>query len=415
MISWFKNILNKSDFNRNIVKLISGTATANLINFLSLPILARIYSVEDFGNFQLLFSLITILGVISCLKYEMTIPLPQNKNESDILFIVSLMVLTGFTIILTLVLFLFEEKLFFYSESLSNSIKLISPAAFSLGLYELMNYLYMRNKEFGKIAKYRISQVILIQCSAIFLGLYSPGFEKMIISFIFGNIVISIIMIIQSNFSISNFNFLSLSTIAISYKKFPIINMPMALINTVSMQLPVFMLSAYSSSEVVGYYMMANRILTAPIHLISRSVGQVYYKEAVDCLRLGKKKVVRIFGNTVKQIAKIGFIPYAIAIVFSPVLTKLFLGDVWTTSGIFMQIMVPWIFFQFVNMTVTTTFSIVNKQEIGFLLNIISVLLRYFAMYYWNENAITQITALSIVASLFYITFMISSYLVLKK
>ena len=78
----------------------------------------------------------------------------------------------------------------------------------------------------------------------------------------------------------------------------------MALINTVSMQLPVFMLSAYSSSEVVGYYMMANRILTAPIHLISRSVGQVYYKEAVDCLRLGKKKVVRIFGNTVKQIAK---------------------------------------------------------------------------------------------------------------
>jgi O-antigen/teichoic acid export membrane protein len=206
-----------------------------------------------------------------------------------------------------------------------------------------------------------------------------------------------------------------MSAAAFSFRKFPMINTPMALVNTFSMQLPVFMLSVYFSSEIVGYYMMASRILTAPMQLISRSVGRVYYKEAADSIRVSKQKIMRTFKNTVSRIAKLGLIPSALVIVFAPILIKWFLGDEWIVAGTFMQIMMPWIFFQFVNMPVSTTFSVVNRQEIGFLLIVISVLVRYAVMYYWHETAIIQITALSIVASLFYITYMVSSYLAIKE
>ena len=111
-----------------------------------------------------------------------------------------------------------------------------------------------------------------------------------------------------------------------------------------------------------------------------------------------------MFKNTIRRVAKIGLIPSVIAILFAPVLIKWFLGDEWIVVGTFMQIMMPWIFFQFVNISVSTTFSVVNRQEVGFLLIVISVLLRYSAMNYWHETAIIQITALSIVASLFYIS-----------
>ena len=372
---------------------------------------------EDFGHFQLLFSLITIFGVISCLKYEMTLTLPEDKARSDNLFFVSILVLTGFTGILYFILTGFgKEVLSLYNaEHLIASGKWIAPAVFSLGLYELMNYVFMRNKAFGKMAKYRVMQVSLIQASAIFMGLYSPSFEKLIFSFIIGNMVISLLMIVQSNLSFSNMSLSSMSAAAISYRKFPFINTPMALVNTFSMQLPVFMLSVYFSSEIVGYYMMASRILTAPMQLISRSVGRVYYKEAADSIRDSQQKIMRTFKNTVRRVAKLGLIPSAIMILFAPILIKWFLGDEWIVAGTFMQIMMPWIFFQFVNISVSTTFSVVNRQEIGFLLIVISVLLRYVAMNYWHETAILQITALSIVASLFYITYMFSSYLVLRK
>jgi len=417
MINQIRNIIFKSDFNRNVAKLISGTALASIINFLSLPVLARIYSVEDFGHFQLLFSLITIFGVISCLKYEMTLTLPEDKARSDNLFFVSILVLAGFTGILYFILTGFgKEVLSLYNaEHLIASGKWIAPAVFSLGLYELMNYVFMRNKAFGKMAKYRVMQVSLIQASAIFMGLYSPSFEKLIFSFIIGNMVISLLMIVQSNLSFSNMSLSSMSAAAFSFRKFPMINTPMALVNTFSMQLPVFMLSVYFSSEIVGYYMMASRILTAPMQLISRSVGRVYYKEAADSIRDSKQKVIKIFKNTIRRVAKIGLIPSIIVISFAPILIKWFLGDEWIVVGTFMQIMMPWIFFQFVNISVSTTFSVVNRQEIGFLLIVISVLLRYTAMNYWHETAILQITALSIVASLFYISYMVSSYIVLRK
>ena len=87
MINQIRNVIFKSEFNRNVAKLISGTALASIINFLSLPVLARIYSVEDFGHFQLLFSLITIFGVISCLKYEMTLPCRRIKQDPIIYFL----------------------------------------------------------------------------------------------------------------------------------------------------------------------------------------------------------------------------------------------------------------------------------------------------------------------------------------
>ncbi len=417
MINQIRNVIFKSEFNRNVAKLISGTALASIINFLSLPVLARIYSVEDFGHFQLLFSLITIFGVISCLKYEMTLTLPEDKARSDNLFFVSILVLTGFTGILYFLLTGFgKEVLSLYNaEHLIASGHWIAPAVFSLGLYELMNYVFMRNKAFGQMAKYRVMQVSLVQASAIIMGLYSPSFEKLIFSFIIGNMVISFLMIIQSNLSLSNISLSSMSAAAFSFRKFPMINTPMALVNTFSMQLPVFMLSIYFSTEIVGYYMMASRILTAPMQLISRSVGRVYYKEAADSLKVSKQKIIKIFDTTIRRVAKIGLIPSIIVILLAPILIKWFLGEEWIVVGTFMQIMMPWIFFQFVNISVSTTFSVVNRQEIGFILIVISVILRYSVMNYWHETALIQITALSIVASLFYISYIVSSYIVLRK
>ena len=63
MIKSIKKLFFKSEFNRNVLKLISGSAIANVINFLAIPILCRIYSVEEFGYFQLLFSMITIFSL----------------------------------------------------------------------------------------------------------------------------------------------------------------------------------------------------------------------------------------------------------------------------------------------------------------------------------------------------------------
>jgi O-antigen/teichoic acid export membrane protein len=199
------------------------------------------------------------------------------------------------------------------------------------------------------------------------------------------------------------------------FKKFPMINAPMALLNTFSMQLPVFMLSAYFSPEIVGFYMMANKMITMPMNLISRSVGRVYYQSASSAIHKGKKSILKIFNQTVRRVVKVGIIPAIIILIFSPTLVTVLLGSQWSQAGVFMQIMIPWLFFQFINLPISTTFSLVRRQEIGFLLIVISVLVKYVAMEYWHSTPNIQLWALTIVSSLFYITYTFTSYSILKR
>ncbi|MDZ7764222.1 MAG: hypothetical protein U5K00_07305 [Melioribacteraceae bacterium] len=53
-----------------------------------------------------------------------------------------------------------------------------------------------------------------------------------------------------------------------------------------------------------------------------------------------------------------------------------------------MQILSFWLFFQLVNYTVGTTFLIIDKQEIGFYLIIISLIVRFLSMYIFVETVI---------------------------
>ena len=417
MIKWARSHILKSEFNKNVAKLVTGTASANVITVLFLPILTRLYSVDDFGQFQLLLSVALIITVISTLKYEMTIPLPKNKSDSDALFLVAFLFLLTISSGLFITLHYFGIPILnlFDAGHLSVYRWWISFAVLFGGGFELMNYVYMRNKSFGLMAKYRILQVAIIQGVSLAFGLISPDFSGLLYAYLAGNGIVAIVMYIKSNVSMKDVNIRHASFQAFKFKKFPMINAPMALVNTFSMQLPVFMLSAYFSPEIVGYYMMANKMITMPMNLISRSVGRVYYQSASSAIHKGKNGILRIFNQTVRRVVKVGIIPALVILIFSPTLVTIILGAQWSQTGVFMQIMIPWLFFQFINLPISTTFSLVRRQEIGFLLIVISVLVKYAAMEYWHMTPTIQLWALTIVSSLFYITYTFTSYSILKR
>ncbi|MBL7014028.1 MAG: oligosaccharide flippase family protein [Candidatus Marinimicrobia bacterium] len=417
MIKWIRGHIFRSEFNKNVAKLVSGTVSANVITVLFLPILTRLYSVDDFGQFQLLLSVALIITVISTLKYEMTIPLPKNKSDSDALFLIAFLFLIFISSGLFIILYYFGKPILnlFDAGHLSAYRWWISFAVLFGGGFELMNYVYMRNKLFGLMAKYRILQVAIIQGISLAYGVVSPDFSGLLYAYLAGNGFVAIIMYVKSNVSIKHVKIRYALFQAMRFKKFPMINAPMALVNTFSMQLPVFMLSAYFSPEIVGFYMMANKMITMPMNLISRSVGRVYYQSASSAIHKGKYRILRIFNQTVRRIVKVGIIPAIIILVFSPTLVTIILGAQWSQAGVFMQIMIPWLFFQFINLPISTTFSLIRRQEIGFLLIVISVFAKYVAMEYWHTTPSIQLWALTIVSSLFYITYTFTSYSILKR
>ena len=59
----------KNEIVRNCTTLLSGTAVAQCITFLAYPIIARLYSSEDFGLYTTILSYIDILVIQSTALY----------------------------------------------------------------------------------------------------------------------------------------------------------------------------------------------------------------------------------------------------------------------------------------------------------------------------------------------------------
>ena len=76
-----KKIINQffsNEFISNVLKISTSTIFSGIFVTISLPIITKIYDASTLGKYQLLISIITSLGVISSLKYEMAIILPKT-------------------------------------------------------------------------------------------------------------------------------------------------------------------------------------------------------------------------------------------------------------------------------------------------------------------------------------------------
>jgi len=100
-------LLPKNTFARGVGVLVGGTASAQILLVLAVPILTRLYTPEDFGLLAVYASLLAIIGVISTLRYELAIPLPEDDVEAANVAVLSLLLVaisTALTAILLLML-----------------------------------------------------------------------------------------------------------------------------------------------------------------------------------------------------------------------------------------------------------------------------------------------------------------------
>lgn len=407
----------KSDFTKNVIKHFSGTAGANLITIISLPILTRIYSPDDFGLFQLMLSTVLTFSVISSLKLELAVVIPKYNVVSNTVFKLALIVLLITTTIFTLLFFLLGELIlsFLNAEKLSPYVLYISFGIFANGLFQLVQYVPIRKKEYSFLARTKIIQSGLSQSSSLTAGLLGANFLGLYLSMVAG-LLLNVLLLLRKKkdlFSIPSKK--RLLTVLKRYKKFPLINTPMTFLNTAANELPVFMFTFYFGPEVVGFYMAANRLIKRPISMIGQSLSQVYFQSASEAYNKGGSYIIKLFRKTVFRMSLLVGFPLLVVVFWGPDLISLILGNEWRVSGVYMQILSFWLFFQLVNYTVGTTFLIIDKQEIGFYLIIISLIVRFLSMYIFRETVIEMMIALSISAGLFYFIYIIVMYLLLKK
>lgn len=412
-IAKIKDILNSNDFTKNILIIFSGSVMAQFLPLIAMPFLSRLYSPSEYGVFGLYLSIGTIISAVATLRYSHAIQISKSIHDSFLLLRFCIVLIAAFSMLTLIVL-----SVFYFSFSDLLGIDKIGKIVFTLplfvlfsGLNEVLLIWLNRNKNFKYISYNRIlNSTINITVSLLWALIIDHSSKGLIFGLLSGQMISTLFMFHKSHkesrFHIS-FDRVVLKNILYEFKHFPIYSLPSDLINVVTNQLPVLLLSKFGTVTEVGYYNMSNRILGLPTFFISSSIGEVFRQRATEDFHKNGS-CLPIFNSTFKMLGLLGILPFLIVGLFGPWLFSFFLGEEWKEAGEYSQIFAVLFYLRFIVSPLTYTFYIAGKQKTDFFVHILMLVGTVIPFYYGliiEKNIIMSLIIFSVSYSMIYILY----------
>ena len=373
-------LLPKNAFARGVSVLVGCTASAQILLVLAAPILTRLYTPEDFGLLAVYASLLALIGVISSLRYELAIPLPEDDIEAANVAVLSLLLVaisTALTAVLVLMLGTSIAELLGVPV-LANYLWLLPLGVLLSGAYSVFNYWSVRTKRFSTIAQTKLTQAIATL--VIQLATFKFGGIGLLLGQVAGQSA-GTTSLARPALAMQVFKKVSwngMKNALVRYQRFPIFTTWSGLANTAGHQLPPIMFSAFFSAGAAGLYALAHRILMLPSSLIGTAIGSVFLSHAAEAHR--KEGLGDLYEKLQDKLIRIGLPPAIILVFVGPSLFALVFGESWRSAGQFAQWLAAGVFAGFVVSPLSMVFSILEKQDTGLVLQLNLFFLRLAAI-----------------------------------
>jgi O-antigen/teichoic acid export membrane protein len=318
----------------------SGTALAQAIGIASTPIITRLYNPADFGLLGIYSSILTILLVITSVRYEFAIPIPKNSSRAANILVLCIVIILGTTGLLSISFLLAGSKIMgmLGLADLVPYLWLIVIGFFGGGIYQTLRYWAIRQRDYPRITRTVFNQSLGGSLSKILFGLLSFGPPGLILGHIISNVagIYTFIMAImeKDRDEFRDISVTEIRSVAREHRSFPMYSASASLLLAVSLQIPVFMLTVMYGLDVVGWYTLAYQMLALPISLIAGSMSLVFYGEAAKSARENPETLRHLYLDTTKRLALIGFPVVVIIAVAAPWLFPIVFGESWRGAGI---------------------------------------------------------------------------------
>jgi O-antigen/teichoic acid export membrane protein len=383
-----KKIIPRSEFAKNVGLLSGGSAIAQGLNILTIPLFSRLYTPKDFGIMALFITISTLIGTISNGRYELTILLPKKDKSAINLTFLGILIAISISILTLIILLPFRGTFasLLGETSIKNLLLLLPLDIFLYGTYNSISHWCNRKKLYKIMSIEAIIHVLTITIFRGALYFILPNGTGLILSYLAGRIASFIIMIIIGfrTIDMTFFDTSVIKALAIKYKKFPTFSTLSAFTNTLSRNITSITMPSVFSSQNLGYYSMSQSILGLPSSLIATSISKIFSQEAsVEKIKTGKSE--RTFKKTLKRLIIISIPLFLSIIVFIRPVIGLFLGDQWTETGKYIQLLVPLFAVQFVSSALSGVMPIFQKMKQAWIRDILllvaavsPILLAYF-------------------------------------
>lgn len=246
----------------------SGNGLAQLLQLLALLVLARIYTPDSFGLLGEVQSIASLVAVIMTLQLHNTIPLSDGKIEVE-KRIASTHIIIAFIFIIILIPFIL------------NGYILATLLALILSLINTYTSYWVYKGAFKSLSFFYILRAIFIIGTQLIFSYFSK--DGLVYGAIIGELFALIYLVIKNLFNeltLKYSNYLSKQTIRSflkNEKEFVVFGTIQEFLSVATFFIPLFLFVKIYGENIGGQYAMANRLVWAPVVLLTSSLAQVFY------------------------------------------------------------------------------------------------------------------------------------------
>lgn len=376
-----------SSFAADMLKLVSGTVVAQAVALVATPIITRLFSPEAFGVNAAFISISSVAQVFLLLRYDQAIVLPEDDRDASNLLVASILI--GIVISL-----LISVTLWFFGDWILNVLNLGDAAGYLWVLlptllisvfYTVLNTWFTRVRNFSLIAAGQMVNALGTTGMRIGAGLIGAnGAPALLITNMLGSLVALFYLGrgALNRTSRDLWSAVSWQNMLAQLRRYadqPRYGTVAMLLNTVSWQLPVFLLTGFFSPAIAGQYALGQRVISTPMSLVGNSISQVFFARAAASYHDGSLESLAL--GVLKRLVIFGLAPTLFLLIEARDLFSIVFGPEWSEAGAYVQILALWSFVWFISSPISQLQIVLERQRFFLYWNLANFLTRFASLW----------------------------------
>jgi len=343
-----------------------------------MPIASRIYSLQDFGEYAIFSSTVSIVSSIAGLGMASAIMAPKEDSKAKELFFSAFVSVLGVGILFLVLSLAIAPFLKMYKISMSYwSVAVLMFLQIILtGTASLLSTYANRLKKNRLLFINALINALATLLITIPLGLLHWGVK----GFIAASLCAAFVANLQMLYRIRPFNeILSLKKIYLIFVEFidyTRYQLPANLLANLSVQLPNQMFSSFFGNVALGGYSMCERVMGYPVRLVAAPIATIYFRHATHLVNENRVEELGSFSlRLTNRILLAAFVPVVFFMGYASQIFTFVLGAKWAPAGEIAAILTIQYVLVFSNQCLSYCLVVVNRQKTNLYISIIQLLL----------------------------------------
>ncbi len=364
--------MDRRQYMRQFLALFSGTFLAQVFNFAAYPLLARLYTPEEFGLLGTFIAAAAIPGALACGRFELAITTAPHSGRQAVLwlcFTIALGVSAFATVAMWLYWWAIDAPMLWLLVPMLFVTVLLTGVTNALTMF-LMRHESFRFASIGVVL--RTATTVLVQLGVVLVW---PGAMGLIAGFALGLVAQSLMgfAITSRWYPLGRPRRSHMRAMFRRFRPQVSVDIPGSLLAALSFNLLPFMLQFLYGTRAVGFYAIGQRIAVLPLQLFNDALSQVFFQRAARAQE-ARGEFWQEFRLTLLVSVAISLAMLAGLVFLAEPVLALYLGAEWEMSGTILVILAPMLAIRSVTMSLATTVFVMKRPVWLFWHNVASVI-----------------------------------------